>query len=514
MFKRIFFALGVVGLLAGACQTPRQVVPAPVEFTILQLNDVYEIAPLEGGKAGGLARVATVKKELLKENPNTIAVLSGDFLSPSLTGTLKLPNGEKIAGLQMVETLNAMGLDYVTFGNHEFDLKDPGLLEGRINASTFKYISCNAFRKAGDQIMPFTQRIDGRDQSVPKYIIREFSNAAGQKVKLGLTGVVLPFNKQDYVTYAPVETALREAVKTLNAQADVCVAMTHLAIDEDLEMAAKIPGIDLIVGGHDHTNMSHYVEKTVVTKADANAKTVYIHRITYYPGSKAVRVRSTLKKIDDTIPEDAATKTVVDKWSKDVDAIVSQMGYDADRQVLMAKEPLVCREAVVRSEQTNFGQLTTQALEAVWPGADVYLINSGSMRLDDDIAGAVTEFDVLRTFPFGGGIALTELPGDILAKLLKIGLVDNKTEGGYMQMLYVESRDGQYWVRGKAIDPAKKYKVVLPEFVASGKEQNLGFLKDYAYKTNESGAFTVEKTSVRNDIRDIVIYYMNKIGTF
>ena len=48
-----------------------------------------------------------VKKELISENPNTIAILSGDFLSPSLMATLKL-NGEKIAGLQMVESLNAM----------------------------------------------------------------------------------------------------------------------------------------------------------------------------------------------------------------------------------------------------------------------------------------------------------------------------------------------------------------------------------------------------------------------
>ncbi len=98
----------------------------PIEFIILQLNDVYEIAPLEGGKAGGLARVATVRKELMKENPNTITLLAGDFLSPSFVGTLTLKeeNGkkEKIAGLQMIETLNALGLDYATFGNHEFEL--------------------------------------------------------------------------------------------------------------------------------------------------------------------------------------------------------------------------------------------------------------------------------------------------------------------------------------------------------------------------------------------------------
>ena len=60
-------------------------------FTILQLNDVYEIAPIQGGRYGGMARVETVHKELLKENPNTMLVLAGDFLNPSLVSLAELP---------------------------------------------------------------------------------------------------------------------------------------------------------------------------------------------------------------------------------------------------------------------------------------------------------------------------------------------------------------------------------------------------------------------------------------
>lgn len=58
--------------------------------------------------------------------------------------TLKL-DGEPIAGLQMVQTLNAMGLDYATFGNHEFDLSSAELLQNRIDQSTFQYVCANAF---------------------------------------------------------------------------------------------------------------------------------------------------------------------------------------------------------------------------------------------------------------------------------------------------------------------------------------------------------------------------------
>ena len=54
-----------------------------VEWIFLHLNDVYEIAPLSGGKIAGMARVATLRKALLKENPNTFTIMAGDFLNPS-----------------------------------------------------------------------------------------------------------------------------------------------------------------------------------------------------------------------------------------------------------------------------------------------------------------------------------------------------------------------------------------------------------------------------------------------
>ena len=58
-----------------------------IQWTFLQMNDVYELKPLGGGKKGGLARVATIRKLLLQENPNTITIMSGDVVSPSALGT-------------------------------------------------------------------------------------------------------------------------------------------------------------------------------------------------------------------------------------------------------------------------------------------------------------------------------------------------------------------------------------------------------------------------------------------
>jgi 2',3'-cyclic-nucleotide 2'-phosphodiesterase (5'-nucleotidase family) len=57
-----------------------------VQWTFLQMNDVYELIPLGGGKKGGMARVATIRKLLIQENPNTITVIAGDLVSPSALG--------------------------------------------------------------------------------------------------------------------------------------------------------------------------------------------------------------------------------------------------------------------------------------------------------------------------------------------------------------------------------------------------------------------------------------------
>ncbi len=97
-----------------------------ITFKFIQVNDVYEIAPLSGGKYGGMARVAFVSDSIKKKFPNSFLFMASDFLNPSLLGTLKI-NGERIYGKQMIEVMNAMDFDLVTFGNHEFDLKEKDL---------------------------------------------------------------------------------------------------------------------------------------------------------------------------------------------------------------------------------------------------------------------------------------------------------------------------------------------------------------------------------------------------
>lgn len=83
----------------------------PSTVTILHFNDVYEITPVDGGKAGGLARLARFRAEMKTRHPELITTLGGDVVSPSALGTARV-NGERLAGKQMVAVLNALGLDW------------------------------------------------------------------------------------------------------------------------------------------------------------------------------------------------------------------------------------------------------------------------------------------------------------------------------------------------------------------------------------------------------------------
>ena len=120
-----------------------------IHVTILHFSDIYEITAVSGGKEGGIARVAILRNQLLTRNPNpnTITTLGGDLLSPSTIGTAQY-EGDRLAGRQMVDVLNHFALDYATFGNHEFDIKE-NQFNQRIKEAKFTWVSSNVFTADG-----------------------------------------------------------------------------------------------------------------------------------------------------------------------------------------------------------------------------------------------------------------------------------------------------------------------------------------------------------------------------
>src|SRR6185437_3367786 len=164
----ILFAL-LTTLTIGLASTQLRLVAAqtktecPVRVTLLQVNDVYQFAPVDGGARGGLARVATLRKQIMAESPNTLFLMAGDTISPSIeSNTYK--------GAQMIEAWNAAGLDYSALGNHEFDF-GPDVLRTRMSESKFKWLAANVFDKKTGKLFADT----------PEFIVRDFEG-----VKVGL----------------------------------------------------------------------------------------------------------------------------------------------------------------------------------------------------------------------------------------------------------------------------------------------------------------------------------------
>ena len=146
--SRILLAFFVTGLVSSCSSTKPggQADDHLIDINLVQVNDVYEIAPLNNGKEGGMARVATIKKKYLRTNPNTLLLMAGDFLSPSVYNSLKY-EGKSIRGRQMVDAMNAAGFDLAIFGNHEFDYGQDVLAE-RIREAKFPMLSANVIVEA------------------------------------------------------------------------------------------------------------------------------------------------------------------------------------------------------------------------------------------------------------------------------------------------------------------------------------------------------------------------------
>jgi len=188
-----------------------------IEIVLLQINDVYEIAPLPGDDLGGLARFATLKKQLISKNKNTLSVIAGDFFSPSVIGTLDDEEGNGIKGKHIVEVLNVANLDLATFGNHEFDLKYKDV-QKRLNESTFEWVSSNVEQVSDNEVKPFYKIRNGTKQYIPKTIIRTMTDKDGTSIKVGFYGVTLDVKQQPYVRYEDVFKTAAETTAQLEAK--------------------------------------------------------------------------------------------------------------------------------------------------------------------------------------------------------------------------------------------------------------------------------------------------------
>lgn len=430
----------------------------------IQINDIYEISPLQGGKAGGIARIASYIDEC-KKRYATYTFVAGDFLSPSVMGTATV-NKERLNGKQMVDGMNAIGVDYVTFGNHEFDMGEEPL-QKRINESQFTWFSSNVFRS---DMTPFVKYAGGTAQPFPTSL--EISSP-NKQFTVKLFSLTLPSNTPPYTKYLDYDQAMEGWKAEKPTRKKIIMGLTHLSAAEDLALLKKYPQVSLIMGGHEHENMFLAQGVAHVAKADANGKTIYKHLI-YRNEKKQLTVTSELVKMDEHIPFNTSVAQLVYKWEEAVYNSFRQAGLEPTRKVCTITDVLNGTEASIRYSQNNMGNVVTDAL-TLQSSADMGMINSGSIRIDDHVSGEITELDVIRIMPFGNKVYEVTMKGSLLEKIISTN-DQRKGSGGYLQMdNRVSISNGQVRLSGQPIEAGKAYKVRTTEFLISGKEQKLEY---------------------------------------
>ncbi len=408
------------GIAACMGSAPPPVPLRPVRF--LLVNDVY-VADTAGGAGGGLARVATVRKRLADQGP-TVFVLAGDFLSPSVLSKF-------YSGRQMVDAFNAAELDYATFGNHDFDV-DIDTLAARIAASQFTWVSSNCTLANGSPI--------------PKVLSWDTLRVSGHKV--GLFGLTLEGRYRPEVRCGDPDSAAERAVQALTAEgADLIVGLTHQTVQADRDLLVREPRIDLILGGHEHEALDSTVSGRHVVKADANAATAQF--VTLWGGKGSWRQAVGLVPIDAGLPADTAVARVVKAWN---DSLTQRLG--PVQTVGKTDVPIDPATSLSRRRESMLGDLVSDAMR-IGTGADVALLNSGTLRLDQVIpAGPVTNhhIEAIFTFPDQSRIVTFPITGSRLRQVLEHSVSSGVLgTGGFLQVSGVELKYDASKPRGRKL---------------------------------------------------------------
>jgi 2',3'-cyclic-nucleotide 2'-phosphodiesterase (5'-nucleotidase family) len=280
---------------------------SPIELRIAHLNDIHgniepqvEKSIASQGLVGGLAYMGSVVKTIRMEDPETLLINAGDVVQGSF-------ESEVSHGKPIMEVMNYLHFDAVELGNHDFAQGRKALYE-LIDGVEAPILGANI-------IDAKTSRpIEGVESS----IIRDIKG-----VKVGIIGVDTP-KIPEYVrpeeiagmTFPKPEEMVKRQIDELKKKGvDLIIVTSHLGLKEDRELAEKVPGIDVIVGGHTHSTLpeGERVGNTVIVQAGCNNQYVGDLKLSVDPSSKKIIAFSSrlIPIISESIQPDPAIEGII-----------------------------------------------------------------------------------------------------------------------------------------------------------------------------------------------------------
>ncbi|GAB9469904.1 Calcineurin-like phosphoesterase [Globisporangium polare] len=372
---------------------------------VIAYNDVYEMLQDEvnGVKLGGPSRVIPIVKEMRAKNPNSLVIFAGDTMSPSLWSS-------QFHGMQMVDAHNAIGVDYASLGNHEFDFGVEGFMNVSA-ASKFPWLNANCYEASTGSLLRGTTPRAVKTLKDPTY----------GTIKIGFFGVMYDMKDASKGLFwtDPLEAAKRQVAALKTAGVDFIIALTHQDLADDNRFSKEVTGVNLIYAGHDHSSMLQTNFGAPYLKADFDFRSIWSSRLEYFAasGSLTAYTRMTHRAIPiiEEMPTDPALDAIIADYS-------TKIGLLHARVIGTLCETLDVTNKLVRANDAAVGSLFADSSLSFYGqgSADVSLMNGGGIRSDTTYpAGPLTIGQVISWSPFGNTLMVIETDGASMKKYIK-----------------------------------------------------------------------------------------------
>jgi 5'-nucleotidase / UDP-sugar diphosphatase len=436
-------------------------------FTILHTNDLHSnligMAPaadytpftLNNDKTrGGFARLATLiaQRKAAREQLGPVLILdAGDFsMGTAFAAAIRETGGE-------LQLLARMGCDATTFGNHDFDLGPDGTADAISMAAKAGHlpaiVASNTTFEGNDPALAGLQRL-AKEGALRRYTVIERGG-----MRFGIFGL-LGKEAQFYTAGAapakftdPVETA-QEIVKILREKekVDVVIALSHGGMTkgddgsfidgEDVQLPKMVPGIDVVIGSHSHTELHEPVivnGRTPVVQTGKYGENLG-ELVISLEGNKLTIESYKLLPVDDTIAGDRAIVEEIEKFKKTVTKVAfASRGYSIDQPLAIVPQDIPNTFSDIAAS-TILANLCTDAYR-IATKADIGFSANGMMRSGfiRGKTGVQTVYDVFAVAPLGAGVVDSTagstlvtgyFTGQELKNLLEFLLVDNPAHPG------------------------------------------------------------------------------------
>jgi len=409
-WKVLLLAVGLVGLAAVGLVL-RLEVDRPLELTILHTNDLHAhydaFQPWGEPVQGGAARLKTAVDGIRDDEDNLLFLDAGDQFQGTLFFT--------VAGAAVVaDVMNELAYDAMCVGNHEFD-SGPAELAAFTDLADFPVLSANVDALADPDL----------SGKVHPYKIFRFDREPVAVIGLTTEHTATASSPGPDVRFLDVVSTAQRTVDELEASdVDVIIALTHLGYASDLELARRVDGLDVIVGGHSHTALDPYPTLTESASGEP-VLVVTAHEWGKQLGRLVVRftddglVNSYAGApilIDGSIAEDDGMLDVLAAYRPAIEALMTQV-------VGATEVDLDGERDDVRAREANLGNLICDAM--LWKtsafGATAAIQNGGGVRASIP-AGDITMGQILEVLPYGNQISVVTLTGAQLIAALENGV--------------------------------------------------------------------------------------------